>query len=257
MTPQKALIQTASWVIAALVFDIAIYTILGAAKASEFLNVYVVEKMLSLDNLFVFLLIFSYFKVPDNKRASVLGWGIFGAIVLRAIFIGLGIAVIQKFTFVLYSLGLLLIYSAWEFFSGGDDDNDISKSKIIKFAESLNIPTFIIWIVAIEISDIVFAIDSIPVGLSISQDMLIVYSANIFAIFGLRAFYFVIQSVYGFLPQLRYGISLILAFIGFKILLPLVHINIEPTLSLLIVALILLTNCLVISIKYNHSKSMR
>lgn len=254
MTPHKAIVRTLFWVISALFFDVSIYYYLGADKASQFLNVYTVEKLLSFDNLFVFLLIFNYFNIPDRKRSKVLNWGICGAVILRFIFISLGITFVNHFHFILYILGGILIYSAYGIAFGNEEDNDISKSKIISFATYFSIPLFMIWVISIELSDIMFAIDSIPAGLSLSQDMFIVYTANIFAILGLRAFYFVIQSVTGFLPQLKYSIALILAFIGFKMFLPLVNMEITAGYSLLIVLEILLINLYIILIKYKRSK---
>lgn len=256
MTPKKALQWSFFWLLAACLFGLGIYYIQGINKASEFANVYIVEKLLSFDNLFVFLLIFNYFKVPDPHRRKVLNYGLAGAVVLRALFIGCGVEIVQNFNWILYGLGVLLIYSAYGVAFAGDDADDVSESKIIRFAKSFNIPAMGVWIIAVELSDIAFAIDSIPAALSISQDAFIVYSANIFAILGLRSFYFVIQSMYTILPQLKYGIGIILAFIGIKMLLPLVGVHVEPTQSLLFVVSILFINILAIIIRLKNSRKL-
>ncbi len=255
MTPRKSIYWTLFWFLSAVLFDIGIYYNSGATKASEFMNVYFVEKLLSFDNLFVFLLIFAHFNVPDNKRRKVLNYGLFGAIIFRAIFISSGIAVVQQFGWVLYILGAALLYSAWGVAFSNEEDDNISESKIIRFASSLSVAPILIWILAIELSDIAFAIDSIPAALSISQDLFIVYSANIFAILGLRSFYFLIQSVYGFLPQLKYGIALILSFIGVKMFLPLVDLHIDPISSLIVVLTILIGNISLVTWKYSNIKA--
>ncbi len=251
MATKQAIQWTILWILSACIFGLGINHYSGAEKASEFMNVYMVEKLLSFDNLFVFLLIFNHFNVPDKDRRKVLNYGLAGVVILRALFIGAGVAVVQQFSWVLYGLGAVLIYSAWgiAFAGAGTGDDDIEESRIIKFAKSLSIPPLFVWIIAIELSDIAFAIDSIPASLSISQDMFIVFSANIFAILGLRSFYFIIQSMYGILPQLKYGVGLILAFIGTKMFLPFFDINIDAPASLLCVVCILMVNFLCIAIK--------
>lgn len=247
MPIRNALLWTFFWIISAISFDVGIYHFQGMEKASQFANVYIVEKLLSFDNLFVFLLIFNHFNVPNKDRRKVLNYGIAGAVVLRLLFIGFGIVAISMFDWLLYIMGGVLLYSAWGILKS-DDDDDVSESKIIKFAKSFSISPLIVWIIAIELSDIVFAIDSIPAALSISQDMFIVFSANIFAILGLRSLFFVVQYLYDYIPQLKYGIALILAFIGVKMVLPLLGIHMESTLSLLIVVFILVMNIIVISV---------
>lgn len=247
MTTKQAILWTAFWVSASFGFNLGIYHYAGTDKASEFMNVYMVEKLLSFDNLFVFLMIFNYFGVPEKERRRVLNWGIGGAIILRAIFIVVGVSVVQQFHWLLYALGAVLIYSAWGIaFSDGDDN--VEESRIVKFANSLSASPFLMWIIAIELSDIAFAIDSIPASLAISQDMMIVYTANIFAILGLRSFYFVIQSLYDHLPKIKYGVSLILAFIGVKMFLPLLDLHIQSSHSLMVVVGILVANISIIMI---------
>lgn len=246
MSLQRAIGWTLFWILSAAIFNGGVYYFYGAEKAAEFATAYTIEKLLSFDNLFVFLLIFNYFKVPESDRRKVLNYGIAGAIILRAIFIGLGVAVVSQFHWLLYVMGAILLYSAWGI-GFSDDDDDISDSKVIKWANSLNIKPLFVWIIAIELSDIVFAIDSIPAALAISQDMFIIYTSNIFAILGLRSLFFVIQYLYDYIPQLKYGIALILAFIGVKMLLPLVDMHVESTHSLIVVFSILVTNILIVA----------
>lgn len=244
MPLKKAVIWTCIWVMSAIVFGLGIYSIYGLELAAQFANVYIIEKLLSFDNLFVFLLIFNHFKVPLEARRKVLNYGIFGAIVLRALFIGLGVAFVSQFHWLLYAMGGILIYSGLKIAFTNEEEDGVSESKIVRFAEGLSIAPIVVWIIAVELSDIVFAIDSIPAALSISQNMFIIYSANIFAILGLRSLFFVIQYLYDYIPQLKYGISIILSFIGVKMLLPIIGVHIVSTASLLIVVGILIVNIL-------------
>lgn len=245
MPIRNALLWTLFWVVSSIVFGVGVYYVKGLEAATQFASVYIVEKLLSFDNLFVFLLIFNHFNVPNKDRRKVLNYGIAGAIILRAVFIGFGVAVVSNFAWVLYILGVVLFYSAWGVAFSGEDEG-VEDSKIINFAKAFSVKPLFVWIVAIELSDIVFAIDSIPAALSISQDMFIIFSANICAILGLRSLFFVIQYLYDYIPQLKYGIALILAFIGAKMLLPLIDIHVESALSLLIVVFILVMNVAII-----------
>lgn len=246
MGVNKALCWTLFWFVTAAIFNAGIYYFCGAAKAAEFATAYTIEKLLSFDNLFVFLLIFNHFKVSEKDRRKVLNYGIAGAAILRALFIGFGVAVVSQSQWLLYIMGAFLLYSSWGVAFKSDDDSDIGESKIIKLAQSLSIKPLLVWIVAIELSDIIFAIDSIPAALAVSQDIFIIYSANIFAILGLRSLFFVIQYLYDYIPQLKYGIALILAFIGVKMLLPLVNIHIQSLHSLMVVVAVLVINVLVV-----------
>lgn len=246
MGVNKAIGWTLFWVVTAAIFNTGIYYFYGAAKAVEFATAYMIEKLLSFDNLFVFLLIFNHFKVSEKDRRKVLNYGLAGAAVLRALFIGFGITIVSQFQWLLYGMGAVLLYSAWGVAFKSDDNDNIGESRIVKLAQSFSIKPLLVWIIAIELSDIVFAIDSIPAALAISQDMFIIYIANIFAILGLRSLFFVIQYLYDYIPQLKYGIALILAFIGVKMLLPLVDIHIESLHSLMAVVAILATNILIV-----------
>lgn len=245
MGVNKAIGWTLFWVFMASGFNVGIYYYLGASKASEFATAYTIEKLLSFDNLFVFLLIFNHFNVLEIDRRKVLNYGIIGAVILRALFIGLGVTIVNQFQWLLYGMGAILLYSAYGIAFKNEDEGG-GENKVIKLAQSLSIKPLLVWIVAIELSDIVFAVDSIPAALAISQDGFIIYTANIFAILGLRSLFFVIQYLYDYIPQLKYGIAIILGFIGTKMLLPAVNIHIESLHSLGVVMVILILNILIV-----------
>lgn len=233
--------------------------------ALEFLTCYLVEKSLSVDNLFVFLMLFTYFRTPTAFQHKVLFWGILGAVFFRVIFIFAGLAIIEKFQFTVYILGAFLIFSAIKmFFSKSDDtinpeDNIATKmlSKIMpvtqfydgaKFFTIQNgkrfaTPLFIVLIV-VETTDIVFATDSIPAILAISKDSFIVYSSNILAVLGLRSLYFALAGVMQIFHYLHYGLSLILLYVGVKIIVThpgsIVYFHIDTYVSLIVIGSILL-----------------
>jgi len=236
---KEALLWSAFWIALSLCFNVLIYFWLGPDPALEFLTAYLIEKSLSVDNLFVFILIFSYFKVPLMYQHRVLFWGIIGALVLRAIFILVGVALISKFSFIIYILGAFLIYTGIKMaFSHGNDvnpdDNPLvkfaskhlrltKKQKDGKFFVKQNgrmyaTPLFLV-LLMVESTDVVFAADSIPAILAISKDPFIVYTSNVFALLGLRALYFALAGIMQLFHYLHYGLSLILIFIGVKLLL--------------------------------------
>ncbi len=236
---KEALILSAFWIALALVFNAGIYFVSGPQKALEFLTGYLIEKSLSVDNLFVFLLIFSYFKVPAMYQHKTLFWGILGAIVLRGIFIATGVTLIHKFHWIIYVFGAFLVYTGIKMAFEKDkemhpEDNPVIKlfRRIMpvsdhfegdKFFTRINgvlfaTPLFLVLNV-INITDVIFAMDSIPAILAITHDPFIVYASNIFAILGLRALYFAIAGVMRLFHHLHYGLSFILAFVGVKMLL--------------------------------------
>ncbi len=240
---KEAIYLTIFYVIISLLFALLIYVELGSDKAGLFLTGYIVEKSLSVDNLFVFLIIFSYFGVSIKYQHRILFWGILGALITRGIFIAGGVTLISKFHFLLYGLGLFLVYTGIKILRSGDDDQvDPSKNILLKyynkyfskyyplkqdyvganfFIKENSIryitPLFIVLLV-IESTDVMFATDSVPAVLSITQDPFIVYTSNIFAILGLRALYFVIANAMPSFPYLKYGVAVVLSFIGIKML---------------------------------------
>ncbi|MEW5740355.1 MAG: TerC family protein [Myxococcota bacterium] len=239
ITPRKAAMWTGVWVSLSLSFAGLLYFLGGPKAAFPFLTAYVVEYALSVDNLFVFLVIFSYFKVPKVAQHRLLYWGIIGAFVLRGVLIGLGTALVAKFTWILYFFGAFLLFTAWKLlFSGGDDDEvDPESNKVLHLARRvlpvstkehglafvvreegrrMVTPLFLVLLV-VETSDLLFALDSIPAVLGISQDPFIVFSSNACAILGLRSLFFLVSSLMDRFRYLKIGLGVILAFVGVKL----------------------------------------
>ena len=239
----EALKMTAVWIGVSLVFCAGIYLFYPVAnyeKSMEFLAGYLIEKSLSMDNLFVFLMLFSFFGVQRKYQHEVLFWGIFGALILRSLFIFAGTAMIVRFEWILGIFGIFLIYTGIKMFGHQDDENvDPSKNIFVKVfkrffpvtdqmhedkffiienGKRLATPLFIALIV-IETTDVAFAVDSIPAVFSVSRDPFIVLTSNIFAILGLRALYFALAAVAKYFTYLKYGLGIILSFVGVKMLL--------------------------------------
>jgi TerC family integral membrane protein len=237
---KKALLMSAFWIGLAMGFAIFIHQWMGAAKALEFVTGYLLEEALSVDNLFVFILLFAYFKVPQEQEKTVLFWGILGALIMRGTFILGGVALVQRFHWILYIFGLFLIYTGIQLMLGGDEENDPSRNVVLRFCrkflpltdsyEGGNFitrrggklfftPLFVVLLV-VETTDILFAVDSIPAILAITRDSFIVYTSNVFAILGLRSLYFALAGMMKLFHYLNYGLSVVLIFIGAKMLLP-------------------------------------
>ncbi len=236
---KEAGVMVCAWVSLAALFGGAIWLVEGPRHALEFYTGYVLEYSLSVDNMFVFIMIFSYFAIPHNLQPKALLWGILGAVVLRFIFIFLGVKLISMFSWTIYVFGALLIFTASKMLLQKEDDNfDPSQSFVLKVlqkfmplkadyhgenffivenAKRYATPLFAA-VLVIEMSDLIFAVDSIPAVLSITQDTFLVYSSNIFAIIGLRSLYFLLSGMAGKFPYLKYGISVILFFVGVKML---------------------------------------
>lgn len=237
---KKALLMSGFWIGLAAGFAIFIHQWMGATKALEFTTGYLLEEALSVDNLFVFILLFAYFKVPPEREKTVLFWGILGALVMRGTFILAGVALVQRFHWILYAFGVFLIYTGIQLMRGGDEESDPSRNVVLKFCRRflpltesyeggqflvrragrlLFTPLFVVLLV-VETTDILFAVDSIPAVLSITRDSFIVYTSNVFAILGLRSLYFALAGMMKLFHYLNYGLSLVLIFIGAKMLLP-------------------------------------
>lgn len=256
---KEALLWSAFWIALSLSFNALIYYWQGPAPALEFLTGYLIEKSLSVDNLFVFILIFNFFKVPTKYQHKILFWGIIGALVLRATFILVGVALIAKFHFIIYLLGGFLVFTGLKMaFSHGDEEvhpennplvNWVSKHMPItktsvggKFfvkheGKLFATPLFLV-LIMVESTDVVFAADSIPAILAISKDPFIVYTSNVFALLGLRALYFALAGIMQLFHYLHYGLSAILVFIGAKLLLSDL-VEIDMRYALVVVGLIL------------------
>lgn len=237
---KEAALMVCAWVSLALLFGGAIWLVEGPRHALEFYTGYVLEYSLSVDNMFVFIMIFGYFAIPHNLQPKALLWGILGAVILRFLFIFLGVQLISLFSWTIYVFGALLIFTAAKMLLQKEDDNfDPSQSFILKLLRKvMPIKTdyhgenffvleagkrmatpLLAAVMVIEMSDLIFAVDSIPAVLSITQDTFLVYSSNIFAIIGLRSLYFLLSGMAGKFPYLKYGISVILFFVGVKMLL--------------------------------------
>lgn len=237
---REALIWTAIWVSLALCFNGLIYVWKGKEAALQFLAGYLIEESLSVDNLFVFLLVFSYFKVPSQYQHKVLFWGILGAALMRASLILVGTALIERFHWVIYIFGAFLLVTGIKLglSSGEDDELDPGKNPVVRLVKRfmpvtteyhgdnfflrqegklLATPLFIVLMV-VETTDLVFALDSIPAIFAITTDPFIVYTSNIFAILGLRSLYFALAGMMELFHYLRYGLAFILSFVGVKML---------------------------------------
>lgn len=235
----EALVWSGIWIVLALIFFAGLHIYATPEIALKFLTGYVIEKSLSLDNVFVFLLIFTYFRVPAEYQHKVLLWGILGALVMRVIFIFAGVALLERFHWMIYVFGAFLIFTGIKMLLEKDKEINPDRNPVLKLVRRflpvtkeykrdrffirhkkgwIATPLFIVLIV-IETSDLIFALDSIPAILAITQDPFIVYTANAFAILGLRALYFALAGVMRIFHYLHYGLSLILVFIGVKMML--------------------------------------
>ncbi len=254
----EAALYSFMWISIALLFNLGIYFYIGKEKAVEFLTAYLVEESLSIDNLFVFVVILSKFDIHPKYQPRVLKWGILGAIVFRGIFIVAGIELIKMFEWMIYVFGLVLIYTGVKLFFEKDKVIDPSESRVLKFLRK-NFPvtfrdhegrffikkmgkrfitTMFLALALIETSDIIFAFDSIPAVIAITRDPFIAYTSNIFAVLGLRSIYFLISNLVMIFKFLKYGVATILVFVGVKMLIS-HYYEIHNVISLLIIASIL------------------
>jgi len=249
---KEALAWSLVWVSLALAFNAGIYFVQGEQKALEFLTGYLIEKSLSVDNLFVFIMIFTVFGVRGELQARVLKWGILGALIMRVIFIFLGAELLERFQWLFYIFGAVLIYTAIKMAFGANEEMDPDKNLMVRLARKVlpmtrkirgdwfftrrlglwvASPLFMVLLV-VESSDLVFALDSIPAIFAITRDPFIVLTSNVFAIMGLRALYFLLAEVMGMFTYLKFGISFILGFVGIKMILIMLGIHIPIALSL-------------------------
>ena len=263
---KEAIMWSCMWIFLALLFALFIYldNDFGKIKALEFLTAYVIEYSLSVDNIFVFILIFSYFAVNDRYQHKILFWGILGALIMRGIFIFTGDALINRFHWIVIIFGSFLVYTGIRMLFQQESEVDPEKNSIVKFfrrflpvTESLHgdklmivqnrklyaTPLFLVLLV-IESSDLLFAVDSIPAVLAISKSTFIVYTSNIFAILGLRSLYFAIAGIMGYFRFLKVGLAFVLTFVGLKMLASFMHFEISIIVSLGIIISILLISIL-------------
>ena len=290
----EALRMTVVWIAVSLLFCAGIYLFYPVSpheKAMEFLAGYLIEKSLSMDNLFVFLMLFSFFGIERKYQHEVLFWGIFGALVLRSIFIFAGAAMVERFEWILGIFGLFLVYTGFKMF-GHDEDEQVDPSKnifvkvfkrffpvsaqmhggdfFVKEGGRRLATPLLIALIVIETTDVAFAVDSIPAVFSVSRDPFIVLTSNIFAILGLRALYFALAAIAQYFGYLKYGLGIILSFVGIKMLLTMdeyvngfgrligvelnmPHIEVPTPLSLAIIFGVLLLSIL-LSVVVNKAK---
>ena len=236
---REALIWTGVWIGMALLFNLGVYRWFGAKTGLEFLTGYLIEKALSVDNIFVFLVIFSYFRVPGALQHRVLFWGILGALVTRAIFIWLGAALLHRFHWVVYLFGAFLVFTGIKLLLQGESEVHPERNPVLRLFARL-VPSvsdyrgarfsvveagrryatpLLTVLVVVETTDLVFAVDSIPAIFAVTRDPFIVYTSNIFAILGLRALFFVLAGTMEKFHYLQVGLGLVLAFVGVKMLL--------------------------------------
>ena len=248
---KSALIQTAMWISVALVFGAWVFIQHGADASGSYYAAYVIEKAMSVDNLFVFILLFSMFSIPEEYQHKALFYGVFGAIIFRAIFVVAGSALLEKIDFMMYFFGILLVFLAFKT-AFGHDSGDSKTAKWVcnhfKVSPELDgnrfftkhngirmmTPLFAC-VIAIELTDLVFAIDSVPACLAITSDVFIVYTSNIFAVLGLRSLYFAIHGSLESLRYMKYGLAGILIFVGFKMLISnFYHITVGVSLAVIL-----------------------
>lgn len=257
---KEALTWSSIWVGLALAFNTAIYFTMGSGKALEFFSGYLIEKSLSVDNLFVFIMIFSYFGIRGHHQARILKWGIIGALVMRAVFVFAGIELLARFNWLFYIFGALLVVTAIKMAFGKEGTFEPEKNLIVRLIRKVVPVTrrthgdwfitrrrklivaspLLVALIIIEWSDLVFAIDSIPAIFAITLDPFIVFTSNIFAIMGLRALYFLLANVLELFVYLKFGVSFILFFVGGKMIAAVsgYHIPISVSLSVILATLI-------------------
>ena len=254
---KKALKETAVWVVAALCFGVFIFFMFGETRGMEFVTAYIMEESMSIDNLFVFILIFGLFSIPDEYQHKALFYGIFGAVIFRLIFMLIGVR-LMEFDFVMYIFGIILAYAALKTLFAKESDDEGGDSKIADFMSKhlktsprldgdrfftrvdsrLMMTPLLLCVIVIEISDLVFALDSIPAVLALSSDLLVIYTSNIFAILGLRSLYFAIKGGLNSMKYLKYGLGVILLFIAAKLLLnEVIEIPIAASLGVIVAVL--------------------
>ena len=235
---KEALIWSAGWIFISLTFNVGIYFWFGYDSALQFLTGYLIEKSLSVDNIFVFAILFSYFKVPPEHQHKVLMWGILGALVMRGALIAIGTALITNFHWIIFVLGAFLVYTGIKMALQKEISVHPEKNPVVKLAKKF-IPisddydgdkfvttvngkkTFtplLVVLLVVEVTDLMFAVDSIPAIFAITTDAFIVYTSNVFAILGLRALYFALSGVLNMFHYLKYGLGMVLSFVGTKML---------------------------------------
>lgn len=245
ITVKEATIWTIVWVTLALGFNVGVYYFMGHQAALEFLTGYLIEKALSVDNIFVFVIIFTYFHVPDKYQHRVLFWGILGALIMRGVMIGAGALLIQRFEWIIYVFGAFLVFTGIKMALQSEHSVSPDKNPVLKLIRKFFpvstvyhgqrfiasepvgegnktrkvVTPLLVVLIVIETTDLIFAVDSIPAIFAVTKDPFIVYTSNIFAILGLRALYFLLAGIIDKFVYLKYGLAVVLAFVGVKMIL--------------------------------------
>ena len=256
---KESLTWTGVWVVLALLFNAGVWHYAGSQKALEFFTGYIIEKSLSVDNVFVFALLFSYFAVPPVYQHKVLFWGILGALIMRAIMIALGAALIAKFAWIIYVFGAFLILTGIKMIVKREEEIHPERNPVVKWFKKLvpvtpafrgdkfflrengarmATPLFVV-LLLVEFTDLIFAVDSIPAIFAVTKDPFIVYTSNVFAILGLRSLYFALAGVMDKFHYLKVGLGVVLTFVGAKMLLAHTAWKIDTLVSLGVIVLIL------------------
>lgn len=274
MSMRKALYQSIFWLALGVSFFVFVWWVDGEKLALEYLSAYFMEKGLSIDNIFVFILIFSYYRIPPAQIPRVLMIGILLAIAFRIVFITAGVALVSQFSWILYVFGVFLVYTGIKIYTQKNDDSfDPESSRVYKlvrrffrlapddasgkFSIMRNGKKFytnmFVVVILLATTDIVFAVDSIPAVFAISQEPMVIYTSNIFAVLGLRALFFLLQGAFGKFEYLQQGIAIVLVFIGLKMLVVMIGIHVPVYISLMVI-LISLTTSVAYSINMNRKK---
>jgi tellurite resistance protein TerC len=274
---KEALAWTGVWFVLSMLFGGVLWRFLGEDEAIEFVTGYIIELSLSMDNVFVIALIFAYFRVPLEYQHRVLFWGILGAFLMRGAMIGLGAALIRRFDWMLYLLGAFLVFTGIKMIFVGDNAPDpernifirlarkffpvVSEFKGQRFFTKLNeraaLTPLALVLLMVETTDLVFAVDSIPAIFAVTQNPFIVFTSNVCAILGLRSLYFVLAGAIGYFRYLKVGLSLVLSFIGAKMLIGIWNLHITTPMSLAIVAAIILTSIVFSVIAGRHEAARK
>ena len=264
--------RTAIWICLSLLFNLLVWKLRGPEKGLEFLTGYVIEYSLSVDNIFVFVLIFSYFRIQPIPQHRVLVWGILGALVMRGVMIFLGVALVQRFHFILYLFGFFLVVTGIRVFCGKTGEQDFEHSFVMRlcrswirvtpqqYGEHFKIKIGSKWmltpvglaLIVIDVMDLIFAVDSIPAVFAITTDTFIIYTSNICAIVGLRSLYFLLAKLVDRFVYLKFGLGLVLGFVGFKMLAS--HYFRVPTLLSLAIVLFTLGITITLSVIATHKR---
>jgi tellurite resistance protein TerC len=279
MTFQRALAWSIFWIGLSLLATLGIRMYFGTAVAEAFLTGYTLEKALSVDNLFVFLMVFSYFKVDRHAQRRILNWGIIGVLLLRGLLIFAGLELVERFEWLMYIFGAIVVYTGFVMAFGSDDEEfHPDKNLAVRIARKLFTvsrtnhgerffirehgkrmvtPLFVVLIV-IELTDVVFAVDSIPAIFAVTRDPIVVYGSNVLAVLGLRSLYFLLERMHNAFRFVKAGVGIILWFVGFKMLAPLFwsKLEISNTISLfVIIAVLIIAIALSVTLKPRRSHS--